>query len=52
MAGTDAAKQSKILEAAFEVALKVPYPGVSQLERHTVAADPTDGFGQTLGGRD
>ena len=29
MAGTDAAKQRKVLEAAFEMALKVPYPGVS-----------------------
>jgi hypothetical protein len=51
MAETDAAKLSKVLEAAFQMALKVPYPGVSQLERHTVAADPTEGFGQTLGGR-
>ena len=51
MAGTDAVKQGKVLEAAFQMALKLPYPGVSQLERHTVSADPTDGFGQTLGGR-
>jgi hypothetical protein len=28
MAGTDDAKQSKVLEAAFQMALKVPYPGV------------------------
>jgi hypothetical protein len=34
MAGTDAATLSKVLEAAFQMALKVPYPGVSQLERH------------------
>jgi len=50
MAGSDAAKQSKVLEAAFQMALKLPYPGVSQVYRHTVAADLANGFGQTLGG--
>ena len=30
MAGTDAAKQSKVLEAAFQMALKLPYPELSQ----------------------
>ncbi len=29
MAGTDAAKQSKVLEAAFQMALKLPYPELS-----------------------
>jgi hypothetical protein len=52
MAGTDAAKLSKVLEAAFQMALKVSYPGGSQLERHTVAADLANCLGQTLGGRD
>jgi hypothetical protein len=52
MVGTDAAKLSKVLEAAFQMALKVFYPGGSQLERHTVAADLANGLGQTLGGRD
>ena len=52
MAGSDAAKLSKVLEAAFQMALKLSYPGGSQLERHTVAADPANGFGQTLWGRD
>ena len=27
MAGTDAAKKSKVLEAAFQMALKLSYPG-------------------------
>lgn len=49
MAGTDAAKLSKVLGAAFQMALKLSYPGVSQLERHTVAAYLANGFGQTLG---
>ena len=49
MAGSDAAKLSKVLGAAFQMALKVAYPGGSQLERHTVAAYLANGFGQTLG---
>jgi hypothetical protein len=32
MAGTDAAKQSKVLEAAFQMALKLPYPGGQRLK--------------------
>ncbi len=31
MAGTDAAKQREVLEAAFQMELKLPYPGGSQL---------------------
>lgn len=32
MAGTDAAKQSKVLEAAFQMELKLSYPGGQRLK--------------------
>ena len=43
MAGTDAAKQRKVLEAAFQLALKLPYRGAASPIKPILALDAETG---------